>query len=183
MRYHPDHNLCKSPLSSQNSNPQFRLQKSSILKCAKQVSDPSLSISSLMTIFQAGEITYTNTNQPRVGEGIVEFGSRLPNQNMKPKLSEQHDSGGTWSMLWTSWMVRSLTDEGSVWLKRESVAGGQGQGQDLGPGAGLGPGKVKKSIAYCKFLKVILEPFVNHMKNNLCRSETFSKENMICKKS
>ena len=26
---------------------------------------------------QAGEITYTNTNTPRVGEGIVEFGSRL----------------------------------------------------------------------------------------------------------
>jgi len=53
-------------------------------------------------------------------------------------------AGGTWSMLWTSWMVRSLTDEGSVWLKREAVAGGQGQGQgqDLGPGAGLGPGHV-----------------------------------------
>ena len=32
-----------------------------------------------MTFFltQAGEITYTNTNTPRVGEGIVEFGSRL----------------------------------------------------------------------------------------------------------
>ena len=31
----------------------------------------------LTVILQAGEITYTNTNQPRVGEGIVEFGSRL----------------------------------------------------------------------------------------------------------
>ena len=34
---------------------------------------------SFLTFFltQAGEITYTNTNTPRVGEGIVEFGSRL----------------------------------------------------------------------------------------------------------
>ena len=29
------------------------------------------------SLTQAGEITYTNTNTPRVGEGIVEFGSRL----------------------------------------------------------------------------------------------------------
>ena len=31
----------------------------------------------VMVTLQAGEITYTNTNQPRVGEGIVEFGSRF----------------------------------------------------------------------------------------------------------
>merc|ERR1712181_80245 len=29
---------------------------------------------------KAGEITYTNTNQPRVGEGIVEFGSRFESE-------------------------------------------------------------------------------------------------------
>ena len=28
-------------------------------------------------IFQAGEVTYTNTHHLRSGEGIVEFGSRL----------------------------------------------------------------------------------------------------------
>ena len=43
-------------------------------------------------------------------------------------------------MLWTSWMVRSLTGGGSVWLKRVAVAGGQGPGQGPGPGPGPGPG-------------------------------------------
>merc|ERR1719331_1058593 len=41
-------------------------------------------------------------------------------------------------MPWTSWMVRSLTGGGSVWLKRVAVAGGRGPG----PGPGPGPGHV-----------------------------------------
>ena len=42
------------------------------LECGNENCDLSLTV-----VLQAGEITYTNTNQPRVGEGIVEFGSRL----------------------------------------------------------------------------------------------------------
>ena len=55
MRYHPDHHFesCSS---------------------YKKLGDIFLDFFSLT---QAGEITYTNTNTPRVGEGIVEFGSRL----------------------------------------------------------------------------------------------------------
>merc|ERR1719151_524715 len=42
---------------------------------------------------KAGEITYTNTNQPRVGEGIVEFGSRRDMEYALDKLDGEELDG------------------------------------------------------------------------------------------
>merc|ERR1712110_643422 len=42
---------------------------------------------------KAGEITYTNTNQPRVGEGIVEFGSRRDMDYALEKLDGEELDG------------------------------------------------------------------------------------------
>jgi len=42
---------------------------------------------------KAGEVTYTNTNQPRVGEGIVEFGSRRDMEYALDKLDGEELDG------------------------------------------------------------------------------------------
>merc|ERR1712192_303177 len=42
---------------------------------------------------KAGEIAYTNTNQPRVGEGIVEFGSRRDMEYALDKLDGEELDG------------------------------------------------------------------------------------------
>ena len=103
------------------------------VECGNEDCDLSLTV-----VLQAGEITYTNTNQPRVGEGIVEFGSRLARKVQNRKI-EIGRPGETWNMLWTSWTARSWTGEGSGWLRR-AVAGDRGPGLDPGPGRGQGPG-------------------------------------------
>ena len=76
----PHDPLCVIILTLQSSIELSELlspEKSSLIQCFL------FDNSSLTVILQAGEITYTNTNQPRVGEGIVEFGSRFESEAKK----------------------------------------------------------------------------------------------------